>query len=208
MENQMKGPEAMKSLGEQIREARETRRWSQKDLADVAGSKQQTVDRIERGITKKSEDLPALCAVLGIRSRDVDKMASSYSLETEADIPVVYTKTTSEGVFLTEIVGANKRRAHSLITAPETYGIFVPADCCMAPIFRAGEILLINPHQAPRPGDRCLFRDADDNKSRVKLGELAGEDAATWSLKVVENGVTIEKSAFPHAHLIVACLRG
>jgi transcriptional regulator with XRE-family HTH domain len=200
----------MKTIGQQIREAREARGWSQKKVAELAGCLQQTVGRLENGDIQKSEDLPAICMVLGIRHPALAKNARYYEtpMETQESIVVFYTDATPDGVFMTDTIGSERPRPQFLTNAPLTYGIYVPGGCCMAPIFRAGEILLINPHQAPRPGDRCLFRDAANPTSRIKLGELVGEDATTWSVKVIDADYQIEKSVFPHARLIVACLRG
>lgn len=54
------------NLGLRIREAREQRGWSQADLAKVAGTNQATVDRLERGQTRRSKYSAAVLRALGL----------------------------------------------------------------------------------------------------------------------------------------------
>jgi|688.fasta_scaffold473139_1 phage repressor protein C with HTH and peptisase S24 domain len=55
-------------LGTRIRQAREQRRWSQSDLANVARTNQATVDRLERGETKNSKYLAAILKALNLNA--------------------------------------------------------------------------------------------------------------------------------------------
>jgi transcriptional regulator with XRE-family HTH domain len=49
-----------------IREARERRGWSQKDLADRAGVSQVAIAKIESGATVQSKFLPKIAQILGL----------------------------------------------------------------------------------------------------------------------------------------------
>ena len=53
-----------KGRGDEIRIAREAKGWSQAELAQKAGTTQQTVDRIERGVTEHSRSYPSLRVAL------------------------------------------------------------------------------------------------------------------------------------------------
>ncbi len=55
-----------KARGEDIRTAREAKGWSQAELAEKAGTTQQTVDRIERGVTEHSRAYVPLRDALGL----------------------------------------------------------------------------------------------------------------------------------------------
>jgi transcriptional regulator with XRE-family HTH domain len=56
----------LKARGDEIRQARTALGWSQAELAEKADTTQQTVDRIERGVTEKSKAAPKLRAILGL----------------------------------------------------------------------------------------------------------------------------------------------
>jgi len=56
----------MADLAKRLREARETRGWSQGDLARRVGIKPQTIQAIEAGKTKKPQNLTAIARALSI----------------------------------------------------------------------------------------------------------------------------------------------
>lgn len=54
------------AFGRRVREARESLRWSQRDLAERFGCDQKTISNIERGKTTVGvDDLPRLARILG-----------------------------------------------------------------------------------------------------------------------------------------------
>lgn len=64
----------LSSSGERIRLVREKRGWTQLQLAQMCGSTQQTINRIERGVTVHSRAIPAAEEALGI-DRKVDNQS-------------------------------------------------------------------------------------------------------------------------------------
>ncbi len=59
--------ENLKKLGEQVRQLRKGRKWSQQKLSDISGLAVRTISRIERGVMNPSfEVLATLVDVLGI----------------------------------------------------------------------------------------------------------------------------------------------
>jgi transcriptional regulator with XRE-family HTH domain len=203
----------MATIGEKIKEAREARKWSQADVAKAAGTIQQTIDRLERGETKLSRKLPAILRALGLNQeasaveRDLNTMAAN-GIMGEDEMPAYAIMDEPGGVLrLTAIKVRNERRIASVISTPGAYGAFMRGTS-MAPIFRPGELLLVDPLRAPRAGDRAIFRDADDQASIVKVGELLSETADAWIGQDASGEFTASKEEFPHAHLIVGCLRG
>lgn len=64
-------------VGRTVREAREARNWSQADLARVAGTSQQNVNRIERSAVVHSRSLPAILKALGLSEEIIEKRATT-----------------------------------------------------------------------------------------------------------------------------------
>lgn len=61
--------------GSNIRAAREAKGMTQAELAEKIGTSQQTVDKIERGVMKRTTYLPEIQKVLGI-GEDPSKLSS------------------------------------------------------------------------------------------------------------------------------------
>src|SRR3954463_2627816 len=64
--------EVSNNFAEMIRAARERRGWSQEALAEAAGVSQSTIDKIERGLTKRSRFLHAIANVLDLSLDEID----------------------------------------------------------------------------------------------------------------------------------------
>src|SRR4030088_2930074 len=65
---------------ELIREARERRGWSQKDLADRAGVSQVAIVKIESGPPVQSKFLPKIAQILGLDLADLDPSLKGVAL--------------------------------------------------------------------------------------------------------------------------------
>ncbi|MDB5514013.1 MAG: putative phage repressor, partial [Tardiphaga sp.] len=63
-----------------IREARERRSWSQKDLADRAGVSQVAIVKIESGATVQSKFLPRIAQILGLDLAELDPSLKGVTL--------------------------------------------------------------------------------------------------------------------------------
>lgn len=66
--------------GDVIRQAREQRNWSQKDLADRVGISQPAIRKIEGGSTNKSKHLPKIAQVLGLDLQQLDESLDRFAL--------------------------------------------------------------------------------------------------------------------------------
>ncbi|WP_083909486.1 LexA family transcriptional regulator [Rhodopseudomonas sp. B29] len=64
--------------GALIRQARERKNWSQKDLAERVGISQPAVRKIEGGSTAKSKHLPKIAQVLGLNLSHLDETLASH----------------------------------------------------------------------------------------------------------------------------------
>lgn len=178
--------------GSRIQQAREARGWSQAELAEKAGTNQQTVDRIESGITKHSRATPAILRALGLEldqsdSGDVKlepaRLISGEQLVGERDLPVYSSAEGGGGALIlsTDPIEWVKRPA-PLANVKGGYGIYIVGES-MVPRFNPSEIALVHPHLPFRAGvDVVLYRgDVQDHHAIVK--HLRGASSSVWKLR-------------------------
>lgn len=160
-------------LRDRIRQQREALGLSQAKLADMAGTSQQTLDRIERGAVKFSRTVPALLTALNIdhrhtahihesfvapklRASDISRLSFGEKNENSPDIMPIYDSHSAEfGYYLGEVIQWTKR-PDSLVNVINAYGILV-IDDEMAPAFRRGDIALVHPFKPPQKGSDVLI---------------------------------------------------
>lgn len=177
--------------GSRIRQAREALGWSQADLAERAGTTQQTVDRIESGQTQHSRATPAILRALGLESDQTAtpdiklepaRLISGEQLVGERDLPVFSSAEGGDGALIlsTDPIDWVKRPA-PLANVKGGYGIYIVGES-MIPRFNPSEIALVHPHLPYRPGvDVVLYRgDVQDHHAVVK--HLRGATATRWKL--------------------------
>lgn len=193
-----KNEAAAKRLGELIREHREKAGLSQAQLAEMAKSSQQTIDRIERGETKHSRAFPRILAALKIdkeltfselaisEARLEEEIAALASLRLQDSVKVpgfddfdrndpdhlkVYTlQPVDEHRYKFDPVAVDYVvRPDPLRRVRRGYAMLVPDDRNY-PTLRAGDTLLLNPHLAVRADNEAL------------LTQVAKEEKAIYSL--------------------------
>lgn len=177
--------------GSRIRQAREARNMSQQELADLAGTTQQTVDRIENGKTQHSRATPAILRVLGLESEQTNspdikleaaKLITGEQLVGERDLPVYSSAEGGDGALILSTDPIEwVRRPAPLANVRGGYGIYIVGDS-MVPRFNPSEIALIHPHLPFRPGvDVLLYRgDVHDHHAIVK--HLRRATTTEWHL--------------------------
>ncbi|MFZ1079589.1 MAG: helix-turn-helix domain-containing protein, partial [Methylovirgula sp.] len=193
----------MEELGTTIRRARKKMGRSQAELAKRAGVRQQAVARIESGKTKHSRATPPILAALGLDERLVSPAQPSTAAGPE-EIPIIGLADPDEGG-LSEMrapfVGSVPRQQR-LTGVPGIYAAYMRGSS-MAPMYRSGDLLVIDPHQAPRLEDGALFVSKDRNK--VRIAEYAGETAKEWICKHWGDNpaeFTLKKSEFPYCECV------
>lgn len=177
--------------GSRILQARQALGLSQQEVAEKAGTTQQTVDRVERGLTQHSRATPAILRVLGLESDQTNsldiklepaKLVSGEQLVGERDLPVYSSAQGGGGALIlsTDPIEWVKRPA-PLANVKGGYGIYIVGDS-MVPRFNPSEIALVHPHMPFRGGmDVVLYRgDVQDHHAIVK--HLRRATADTWFL--------------------------
>ena len=61
------------TLGERVRRLRNSRRWSQRELAERAGVSQQAIAQLERNAITKPKFVPQIAEAFGLSVRDLER---------------------------------------------------------------------------------------------------------------------------------------
>lgn len=193
-------------IGQLIRQRREALGWSQADLAQRAGTNQQTIDRLERGETKHSRALSSILDALRLPFVDavsipdqskLNRVAGSAALTPPQyrpksgpsilrpplgkNLPIYGSQPSSEGFRRTLDPVDWWVRPYPIESVNDAYALIVP-DETMAPAYRAGDIVLMNPHTPARIGDEATFSTGDD-PCTFKLGLLREHTYNGWKIE-------------------------
>lgn len=168
-----------------IREARETRRWSQAELGKRVGISQVAVMKIEGGKTVKSKHLAKIAQVLDIPLAQLDSSLSRSSegninhtkginypvrnptlkmipgaelMGEDADLPVYSIVQGGKGALVLENEPFTyTSRPKRLVGKTGGYGVLVIGNS-MAREYNENDIAYVDPRLHPRKGDPCVFQ--------------------------------------------------
>lgn len=196
--------------GELIREAREKRDWSQRELGDKVGVSQVAIMKIEAGTTTRSKFLPRIAQVLGIPLHHLDSSLAQTGINHSAqvmapprnpqlqtipneqligrhDLPVFSIVQGGRGALvLSSEPYTSIARPHILLGLKDAYGVLVKGNS-MAREYNEGDIAYVDPHRHPKEGDPCIFQShKDDGTVEAILKYLARSPDASDDLWYVE----------------------
>lgn len=179
------------SLGTQIRQVRESLGLSQAELAAKVGTFQQTIDKIESGITKHSRYLPKILAVLEIKAPTPAEPSGNEPftnpqnyLVGERNLPVFASAEGGDGaLIMSSEPFEHVRRPQPLENVKDGYAIIVAGES-MEPEFKAGDLALVHPHLPPVRGEACVFY-ADDHNGTVtaSIKSFVRQTASHWHVE-------------------------
>jgi DNA-binding XRE family transcriptional regulator len=168
--------------GDQVRTSRERLGWSQAQLAEKAGTNQQTIQRIEAGKTRHSRALQSILRVFMSHENELT-LGPSYRKPSVAISEAEHTKDISSyikdirrgsashddgvSIFLTLWTETGKMqmvtrpidvvpRSSRFFGSQKTFAIYV-SDTVMSPEFQPGDYALVDPIAPPIPDVSCLF---------------------------------------------------
>lgn len=189
---------------DEIKEARTKRGLSQADLARLANTTQQTVNRIERRLTRHSRAEATIREVLRLAPlRATTAAATAPEPTTErmkptAAMPIFGALDGNDGTIVVtgDVVGSMPR------FAPTCYATYITSSA-YAPAFRYGELAIINPALPPRAGDTVIVFAVDGRSARI--AEFAGSTSESWELSEIgAKRFTLPKSDYPMVQTIQA----
>jgi phage repressor protein C with HTH and peptisase S24 domain len=172
-----------------IREARERRDWSQKDLADRAGVSQVAIVKIESGATVQSKFLPRIAQLLGIDLADLDPSLKGVALPPDArpfvndvrpDFRVFASAEGGPGEIIRSVepVDFIPRPSH-LLHVRDAYGLLVTGNS-MAPEYKNGEMAIVEPSLPVVPDEVYIFYAEKDGEARATIKHLRRATADRW----------------------------
>ncbi|NTG01848.1 S24 family peptidase [Rhizobium rhizogenes] len=159
-----------KTFGQQVREERERRGWSQQALADAANTTQQSIDRIERDAVRRSRSHIEVASVLDIAlpAKFANNAAVSGPANLDANSKLPAYGQAIGGAYGEFMLNGNKiddiLAPPGLLGIRDAYAVYVSGES-MEPRYFAGEVLFINPRLPIRRGDFVVAQIAQDEHS-------------------------------------------
>lgn len=184
------------NFGDRVRSQRERKGWSQERLAQEAGVSQTTIDKIERGATKRSRFAPDIARALDVSLNDLTH--PDYELEIEKRGLKDFLDYRRDGSRYTELLIAAEDRSgvmlfgsekiddveipDSIVRKDETFAVQL-ASTSMGPEFEAGDVIFLEGGLKPTPGYTHVFTDENLPTKRGMIGRLSYFDDDTWMIQ-------------------------
>jgi phage repressor protein C with HTH and peptisase S24 domain len=174
--------------GEIIKEAREKRKWSQKDLADRVGISQPAVKKIEAGETAHSKFLPKIAQVLEIDLARLDSALTGPQLfedrpvqrDGNPDFKIYASAEGGDGEIIrsADPVDFVPRPTH-LIHVRDAYGLFITGTS-MEPEYKSGEMAIVEPSMPLVSGEVYVFYAERHGEARATIKHLRRATPDKW----------------------------
>lgn len=202
----------MATFGQQVREAREARGWSQEQLAEAVGTTQSTIDRVESGASLRSRFGPEIAALLGLgwnlkggaTPRIVSADDAARPLPSEGDIPLHAAVEGGPGELLIEREPIDFiARPDRLAGVPDAYAVYVVGDS-MVPEFEPGDIAFVHPRLPLVPNAACVFYTLDGENDRAAIKRLVKQTQQLWTVQQWNPAKTfdLDRRKWPRAHRV------
>jgi SOS-response transcriptional repressor LexA len=194
---------------DEIRRRREDLGMSQARVAELANTTQQTVDRVESGVTKHSRALARILQVLGLDPPRMtvvptEVVPRSFA-SSQGDLPIYASAQGGPGeMIITYDPIDYVARPDPLATVKDGYAMYIVGDS-MSPAFEQGDLALVNPHLPFRNGDDVLvFREIGADVAAI-LKRLVRAGANEWTLEQFNPAkrFALPRVEWPRCHVIV-----
>jgi SOS-response transcriptional repressor LexA len=180
----------MTDIGARIRERRTRLGWTIQKLATISGLDQSFVSRLERG--KTSYTAESLLKIAGAFAVDIPTLYGSQKSNIEPApsdwrrIPVL--DYVQAGRWTPVSMHSSEFEMREFVTAaiehsPSTFALRIRGDS-MEPLFREGDIVLIDPTIQPRPGDFVVATEESGEATfkKYRAAGLNAEGASVFEL--------------------------
>lgn len=175
--------------GEIIKEAREKRDWSQKQLGDFVGISQPAIKKIEDGVTTQSKFLPKIAQVLELDLALLDSSLSSQVIEDykaplqtngKPDFKIYASAEGGPGEIIrsAEPVDFVPRPTH-LVHVRDAYGLLITGSS-MEPEYNGGEMAIVEPSLPVVSNEVYIFYAERDGEARATIKKLRRATSDNW----------------------------
>lgn len=210
------------SIGERVRARRKALDKSQDWLAEMAGTSQTTIDKIEHNRSLRSRFLPAVFTALGLPLDELVTGMAPLNIEgldghdgrdqalpvpvgTKKDLPVYSSAEGGPGgiIFSPEPIDY-LIRPEPLANVKAGYAMYTMGES-MSPAFEQGDLLLINPHLPYRSGDDVLIYRIEHGQNEAVVKRLRRATAENWQLEQFNpaKNLSLPRGLWPVCHVIV-----
>ena len=190
-----------------IQRAREARGWTERELARRPGVPYQRIQSLEKATPKGgktySRYLPQVLAALESDAAPADNPRFK-TVGLPNDLPVYALRPNqSGGVEKTATIVASVPRPNKVRSVPDAYAVRVWGSD-MAPKYRPGDDLAVDPIAPPRP--QCGVLLISKEKHVVEIGDFVAEGADLWMVqKFGETPATMTFSRLDYPIVHVVC---
>lgn len=203
--------------GELIKQARESRGWSQADLGRRIGISQPAIKKIEAGDTRQSKFLYRIATELGLDLDDLDPgvpdptipIPRSKLVGFDNNFPVHASAEGGKGqIIITSDAIDFMPRPAPLVHVKEAYGLIITGTS-MEPEFRQGDIALVNPHLPQVAFESYIFYAEKEGQARATIKELRRATETLWHVhqhnppEGMKHDFTLPKEEWRWAHRVV-----
>lgn len=175
--------------GEIIKKARETRDWSQRDLANKVGITQAAINKIEGGETSQSKFLPKIAQVLELDLAELDRALNSQVIpenrpplirDNKPDFKIYASAEGGPGEIIRSLepVDFVPRPTH-LLNVKDAYGLLITGSS-MEPEYNAGEMAIVEPTLPIVPNEVYIFYAEKDGEARATIKKLRRPTTDRW----------------------------
>lgn len=214
------------SLAVRVKRRRQELRMSQSELADLASQRggrkvsQQSIHELEHGIVVSPRSLPEIASVLqttiealihGDAATAIPVVGQAINfrpLEKPFDLPLYPTRMKHGGDGeMTMTIGSNGKR--KTVRTPRMSAGATMQGNTMLPVFRDGDVLLLDSHGPVKPGQDYAFVTAVKGTVETRVAHLVRETNGDWYVQTwTPKRVTrLSKAEWPHAILITGVYR-
>lgn len=200
-------------VGDLIRERREARGWSQEELANRAGTTQQNVGRLEKGLIKHSRFIAPILSALGLdmgraiaQTAEPSDLIPRELLVGDKGMPLFASTQGGDGALVINFDPIDYLKWPApLLHVPEGFGVLVEEDS-MFPVYEPSDIALVNPKLPPRRGKNCVLLGSTDG-TRVKslIKRYEGQTEGHWKVSQwnPQKDFTLSKVDWPRCMAVV-----
>lgn len=212
-----KHPE-MIAIGAEIRKKRRAMGMKEAALARLAGTTQQTLNRIENADVGYSEAVPKILAALNLQQTKPIPTGPRFpgfyagtptppvaSPSADRDLPIHAAVEGGPGEVLIDFNPVDYvARPDPLVGVRGAYGAYI-VGTSMAPAFNRGDIALVHPHTPYRPDDDVIIFKNHEGEQAGMIKHLVSSANGKWKLEQWNPQKIIELSQkeWPQCHVIV-----